>query len=75
MLQDIIADVLAVERDCVSDDADFLCDLDADSMRLIEILSRLESSFGVRIAQDEVARMTSLAAVGRILDAALARQR
>jgi len=67
-LQALIAEVLEVDVAEVTDDAVFVDDLDADSLRVIEILSRMEKAFGVQIDQSKLAQMTSLAAVERILD-------
>jgi acyl carrier protein len=70
-LKSIIAEVLEVELQQVHDEAKFVQDLGADSLRVIEILSRVEKNFRVQIDQAKLAQMTSLAAVGAILDEAL----
>jgi acyl carrier protein len=71
-LKQIIADVLEVELEEVKESASFVSDLGADSLRVIEILSRMEKTFKVQVEQAKLAQMTSLGAVAAILDEALA---
>lgn len=71
-LRGIIADVLEVEEEEVRGDANFGSDLGADSLRVIEILSRMEKDFGVTIDQQNLARMVSLNSVKEVLDESMA---
>lgn len=66
-LRRIAADVLEREPDEVADTADFRREYDADSMRAIEILSRIEKKYRIQIAQSELPRMENLLAVYRIV--------
>lgn len=74
VLQQLIADVLEVETTDVTPDARFVEDLEADSLRVIEILSRMEKTFGVQLPQSLLAEMTSFAAVSAILENALSQK-
>lgn len=56
----IIAEVLEVEEDEIQDTQLFVQDFGADSLRAVEILSRLEKHFKVVIPQEELTRMVSL---------------
>jgi acyl carrier protein len=58
----IAADVLEVEPEEIIDDANFAAQYDADSMRAIEILSRIEKKFQIEIPQRELPNMHSLTA-------------
>lgn len=71
-LRDIIADVLEVEPYEVTKTADFVDDLGADSLRVIEILSRMEKHFSVQIDQSNLSRMTSLETVEELLQEVMA---
>ncbi len=62
-LREIVAEVLEVEPQQVEDTADFRLAYDADSMRAIEILSRIEKRYQVEIPQKELPQMQTLAAV------------
>jgi acyl carrier protein len=62
-LRVIAAEVLEREPEEIADAADFRSEYDADSMRAIEILSRIEKRYGIEIPQSELAKMQSLNAV------------
>ena len=59
-IRTIAADVLEVEPGEIIDDANFVAQYDADSMRAIEILSRIEKKFQIEIPQSELTNMLSL---------------
>lgn len=62
-IKSLVSDVLEVESDELTDTSRFVEDHDADSMRLIEILSSLELNLKVTIPQSELPRMVNLAGV------------
>jgi acyl carrier protein len=62
-IRKIVADVLEVEPEEVAEDADFRDQFEADSIRAIEILSRLEKKYGIEIPQSDLPRMQNLKAV------------
>lgn len=62
-LRDLAADVLEVEPEELTDDGLFIEEYDADSLRAIEILARIEKVFGVDIPQSDLPRMVNLKAV------------
>jgi acyl carrier protein len=62
-LRDIVADVLELEPGEIADTSRFKEDHDADSLRAIEILARIEKLYKVEIPQAELAKMTHLLAV------------
>lgn len=62
-LREIVAEVLELEPGELSDTGDFMDDYDADSLRAIEILARLDKTFGVEIPQSELPELRTLAAV------------
>lgn len=70
-LRNIIADVLEVEQDVIQKDVNLLTDLGADSLRVIEMVFRIEKSFGIRIDESSFTRMVSLEAVSDVVDEAL----
>lgn len=53
-LQGIVAEQLGVEPDQVKRDAEFIQDLNADSLDMVELVMSLEEEFGVEISDDEV---------------------
>jgi acyl carrier protein len=62
-LREIVAEVLELEPEEVSDSADFVEEYEADSLRAIEILARIEKKYRVEIPQSELAEMRNLKAV------------
>jgi acyl carrier protein len=62
-LREIVAEVLELEPEEISDYADFVEEYEADSLRAIEILARIEKQYRVEIPQHELDRMRSLKAV------------
>ncbi len=62
-IRDIVAEVLELEPEELTETSRFKEDHDADSLRAIEILARIEKLYKVEIPQAELARMTHLLAV------------
>lgn len=59
-LKNIIADVLNVDPDEISEDTTFADDLGADSLDLEQILMGLESEFSITVARDKVEGITTV---------------
>jgi acyl carrier protein len=66
-IKTIVCDILEVEPEEVSETSLFIEDHDADSMRLIEILSALELNLKVTIDQSQIGRMVNLAGIYEVL--------
>ncbi|MEV4200739.1 acyl carrier protein [Micromonospora globbae] len=66
-LREIVAEVLEVEPEEVADTADFVEEYEADSLRAIEILARIEKKYKVEIPQAELNEMRSLKAVHEVV--------
>ena len=62
-LREIVAEVLELEPEEITDTADFVDEYDADSLRAIEILARIEKRYRVEIPQSELPKMQNLRAV------------
>jgi len=62
-LRKIVADVLELEPEEVTDGGDFAEEYEADSLRAIEILARIEKRYKVEIPQSELNEMRNLKAV------------
>jgi acyl carrier protein len=62
-LREIVAEVLEVEPEELSDTGDFMDDYEADSLRAIEILARIDKRFKVEIPQVELPELRNLKAV------------
>ena len=58
-----LATELAVDAGEIGDGTRFKDDLNADSLHLVELLVELEDSYGIRIPDDEAAKMETVGAV------------
>ncbi len=65
-LRELIAEVLEIEPGELTDTADFQEEYEADSLRAIEMLARIEKRYRVEIPQKELAGMQNLKAVYEI---------
>jgi acyl carrier protein len=66
-LREIVADVLELEPEEFDDNAGFVDEYAADSLRAIEILARIEKKYKVEIPQSELPNMRNLTAVYEIV--------
>jgi acyl carrier protein len=54
-LHELVADVLDVEPEALTDDSHFVDDFGVDSLVALELAIALERRYGVAIAEDEIA--------------------
>lgn len=64
-LQSIVAEQLGVEPDQVVREAEFVADLNADSLDMVELVMSLEEEFGIEISDEDV---ESIRTVGDAVD-------
>lgn len=62
-LREIAVEVLEIEPDELTDTSLFMEDHEADSLRAIEILARIEKKFKIDIPQAELPNMVNIQAV------------
>jgi acyl carrier protein len=62
-LREMVAEVLEMEPEEVADTADFVAEYEADSLRAIEILARIEKKYKVEIPQSSLPELSNLKAV------------
>ncbi len=58
--RDIIVDLLGVDADKVTMDANFREDLEADSLDLVELIMAFEEEFDGEISDDEAQQITTV---------------
>jgi acyl carrier protein len=64
-VREYLATELEVDIDAIHEGTRFKEDLNADSLHLVELLVELEDSYGVRIPDDEAAKVLT---VGQVAD-------
>jgi len=62
-LRAMVAEVLEIEPEELTDTGDFADDYEADSLRAIEILARIDKTYKVEIPQTELPQLRNLEAV------------
>ena len=66
-LRVIVANVLDVDEEQVTDDAHFAEDLGADSLLALEVVVILEKRYGVKLEESDLLELTSLQKVHELL--------
>ena len=59
-VQAIVAEQLGVEPEKVVPDAEFVADLNADSLDLVELIMTLEEEFGIEISDEEAEKIVKV---------------
>lgn len=59
-VQSILVDQLGVDADQVTMDSNFIDDLNADSLDIVELVMALEQEFGISIPDEEAERIKSV---------------
>ncbi|GGW13160.1 hypothetical protein GCM10018980_71640 [Streptomyces capoamus] len=67
-LRGIVAEILDADAADVTDDADFMADLEVDSLMALEVVVVLEKRFGVKFSESELRQVTSLRQAHQLLD-------
>ncbi len=65
-----LAEELGVDAETIGNETDFRADLDADSLDLYELVMELEDTYGVKMSEEEAARIET---VGQAVDFVAAR--
>ncbi len=60
-VQSIVAERLGVDEDKVTMDAEFIGDLNADSLDLVEVIMAMEQEFDMEIKDEEAENIRSVA--------------
>ena len=64
-IKSIIIEKLGVEENKVTENADFINDLGADSLDQVELIMQLEEEFNIEISDEEAESLTT---VGKVYD-------
>ena len=67
-IQEMLAEALNISVDKVSADAKIVEDLGADSLDVVELLSRLEDEYGIMIPDEEVENLKTVGDVAAELE-------
>ena len=67
-VQGIVVERLGVEEDQVVPSAEFIGDLNADSLDLVEVIMAMEQEFDLEIKDDEAEQIRSVSDAVRFID-------
>ena len=67
VVKTILADILEIEPDELTDEGSFIDEYGADSLRAVEILAMLEKEFSIRIPEAELPHMSNFKQVIEVL--------
>ncbi|MCA9834079.1 MAG: acyl carrier protein [Thermomicrobiales bacterium] len=67
-VQAIVVDRLGVEADQVVESAEFIGDLDADSLDLVEVIMAMEQEFDLEIKDEDAENIRSVGDAVRYID-------
>lgn len=67
-IQELLAEALGISAEQVTADAKIVDDLGADSLDLVELLSRLEDEYGIIIPDEDVEKLTTVGDVAAELE-------
>ena len=59
-VRSVVAEQLGVDPEKVTPDAEFVQDLNADSLDLVELIMQLEEEFGIEISDEEAANIVTV---------------
>jgi acyl carrier protein len=62
-LREFVADVLDLDVESVTDDANFMAELGVDSLKALEVLVALERRYQIKLNEEELKDMTCFADV------------
>lgn len=71
-LHSLVADILDVEPEALTDESHFVTDFGVDSLIALELAVALERRYQVRIAEDEIAQVRRMPDVLRLVQRKLA---
>ncbi|MBL8852442.1 MAG: acyl carrier protein [Planctomycetaceae bacterium] len=69
---DIVAEQLGVDKEKITRESNFINDLGADSLDLVEMVMEFESQFGIRIPEDQTDKIQTVGEAIEAIEKAIA---
>ncbi|KUJ66206.1 polyketide-8 synthase acyl carrier protein [Streptomyces albus subsp. albus] len=67
-LRTVVADVLDVDEEELTDEADFVEDLGVDSLMALEVMVVLEKKYSIKLGEEELKKITCLRTAYDLID-------
>ena len=58
-----LVDILSIDEDAITPEADLIKDLGADSLDAVELVMAMQEEYGIEIPDEEVANLTTVQAI------------
>lgn len=68
-LRSVVADVLDIDEEEITEDANFVTDLGVDSLMALEVMVALEKKYKIKLSEQELRQITCLRNVYELLKA------
>ena len=59
-MEKIIAEALGINQDSIKDESNFINDLGADSLNIVEIVMEIEDEYGIVIPDEDVEQLNTV---------------
>ena len=59
-MEKIIAEALGINQDSIKDESNFINDLGADSLNIVEIVMEIEDEYGIEIPDEDVEELNTV---------------
>lgn len=67
-VKELLAEQLGLDATKISDDANILEDLGADSLDVIEMLMTLEDEYGITIPDDQINQVKTVSQIAKLIE-------
>ena len=68
-IRDVLAKQFELDPETITAETNLIDDIGADSLDVVELIMALEDEFGVKISDDDVAKLTTVGRICEYLDA------
>ena len=67
-LKDLVAEIIEVDPENITNESDFVEDLGMDSMQALEIMAAVEKKYSIQIPEDYLGKVMNLSSLIQIAD-------
>jgi len=68
MLEKVIADTLGIDEDAIKDESNFVEDLGADSLNIVELVMEVEQTFDMEIPDEDAEELHTVAQLKKYIE-------
>ena len=72
-IKEIVVEIMEVEPEEIEPDTNFIDELDADSLKALEVLATLEKKYKIQIPEKDLSKMVNLKSVIEVVEEVMAK--